>query len=461
MWKGVNSSSYVVWVTVPVPCLFIIIMVIRNLMLPGAAQGIKMYLGGYDLEDNPPNISEKLQNPDMWADACAQIFFSLGICMGTMTSYASFNPAKKPIIGDAFLIALTNSTISVVAGFAVFSVVGYLQHIESPVGDKVSSIGLAFIAYPAAIETMPWPNLWSVILSITLFTLGIDSAFSMLEACATVICDTEVGKKVPRKLLALLLCLLGACGSFVFSFNWGFTYFDVVDHYLTVYLMLLVGILEVFGAGWVYQFNETIAAVNTRTVYLLTFGYWGSLIIVGLLSFIAFPDYSWVGMIIFWVLAIVFSVLSFVTSGLSFGEWVPNVWLFGVKKLARAMTKLSKKEGDNEKKCWETVFEIWWGFMIKYFVPFALWWLLVQSTRNDLINDYGGYHGFWQIMGFLYPIGGLVAFIIPLFVCTTPEPFEHDIEEEFEEDNKAGSGQEKTAGGVQSDKQANADNVAI
>jgi len=257
MWKGVNSSSYVVWITVPVPCLFILVMVIRGLILPNAIEGIEMYTLGI-IDGVKPDIMAKLQDAKMWASACGQIFFSLGICMGTMTSYSSFNPTNKPIIGDGFKIALINSCISVIAGFAVFSVVGYLKGIGSPVSDKVSSIGLAFVAYPAAIEQMPWANLWSIILSITLFTLGIDSAFSMLEAVATVMADTEWGRAMPRKLLALLLCVAGAFSSILFSFNWGFTYFDVVDHYLTVYLMLLIGILEVFGVGWAYDLKSAI-----------------------------------------------------------------------------------------------------------------------------------------------------------------------------------------------------------
>ena len=111
-----------------------------------------MYLKGYDLNGNPPNMEEKLKDGKMWASACGQIFFSLGICMGTMTSYSSFNPIDKPIIGDGFKIAFINAGISFFAGFAVFSVVGYLIGINSPVSDKVASIGLAFIAYPAAIE---------------------------------------------------------------------------------------------------------------------------------------------------------------------------------------------------------------------------------------------------------------------------------------------------------------------
>jgi len=158
---------------------------------------------------------------------------------------------------------------------------------------------------------------------------------------------------------------------------------------------------------------------------------------MGFISFVAFPDFSWVGIIVVWILIIAVIIISWLLSGLSFGDWLPAVGLYGVRKLARAMTKLSKKEGDNERKWWEPIFEIWWGFMIKYFVPFALWWMLVLSVKNDFETPYGGYHWFWQFMGAIYPLGGLMCFIVPLFICTTPEPFEHDIEEEFAEDNKA------------------------
>lgn len=69
----------------------------------------------------------------MWADAVGQIFFSLGVCMGVMTSYSSYNRRNKPIIRDVMIISFGNCTISFIAGFAVFSVVGYLDFLGSPV----------------------------------------------------------------------------------------------------------------------------------------------------------------------------------------------------------------------------------------------------------------------------------------------------------------------------------------
>ena len=69
MWKGVNSSSYIVWVTVPLPVFFIVIMVMNGLTLENADEGIRMYLKGY-VNGVPPDIMEKLSDTAMWADAC-------------------------------------------------------------------------------------------------------------------------------------------------------------------------------------------------------------------------------------------------------------------------------------------------------------------------------------------------------------------------------------------------------
>ena len=103
--------------------------------------------------------------PDtVWADAVAQIFFSLGVCMGIMTSYGSYNPIRKPIIMDNMIIAISNSSVSFVSGFAVWAIVGFLEARNNLAQSKTSSAGLAFIAYPTAVDLMGWPNFWAFFL---------------------------------------------------------------------------------------------------------------------------------------------------------------------------------------------------------------------------------------------------------------------------------------------------------
>jgi SNF family Na+-dependent transporter len=55
VWKGIKSSSYVVWITVPLPIFFILIMVLKGLTLEGSDLGLRMYLLGHNERDEPPD----------------------------------------------------------------------------------------------------------------------------------------------------------------------------------------------------------------------------------------------------------------------------------------------------------------------------------------------------------------------------------------------------------------------
>lgn len=94
---------------------------IQGVTLEGAQDGIDMYMSGKLL----PGMA-KIDDPParIWTDAVHQIFFTIGICMGLMTSYGSYNKRDKPIVVDALLITLLNSLFSFVGGFAVFSIAG-------------------------------------------------------------------------------------------------------------------------------------------------------------------------------------------------------------------------------------------------------------------------------------------------------------------------------------------------
>ena len=76
VFKGVGSSSYIVWVTVPIPIIFVIIFIIKGATLEGAGDGIKMYLQGDDkfagLEGEALELAKEEDAKLMagiWADA--------------------------------------------------------------------------------------------------------------------------------------------------------------------------------------------------------------------------------------------------------------------------------------------------------------------------------------------------------------------------------------------------------
>ena len=74
-----------------------------------------------------------------------------------MIAYASYLPAKSNITKNALLTGFINSGYSIFAGFAVFSVLGFMATSQQqPISEVVKeSIGLAFVAYPKAVSIMP------------------------------------------------------------------------------------------------------------------------------------------------------------------------------------------------------------------------------------------------------------------------------------------------------------------
>uniref|UniRef100_A0A3B3ZD01 Transporter n=1 Tax=Periophthalmus magnuspinnatus TaxID=409849 RepID=A0A3B3ZD01_9GOBI len=169
IWKGVKSSGKVVYFTATFPYFMMIALLIRGVTLPGAADGIRFYLW--------PDPS-RLSDHQVWMDAASQILFSYAVCTGCLCSLGSYNQRDNNCYKDAFALCLMNSATSLFAGFAIFSVLGYMSH---ELGVSINTVaesgpGLAFIAYPHAVSMMPLPQLWSVFFFMMIIFLGLDTS---------------------------------------------------------------------------------------------------------------------------------------------------------------------------------------------------------------------------------------------------------------------------------------------
>lgn len=86
------------------------------------------------------------------------------------------------IFRDALLTSCINSATSFIAGFVIFSVLGYMAHKSGQNIEDVATEGpgLVFVVYPAAIATMPGSTFWALIFFMMLLTLGLDSSVSSI-----------------------------------------------------------------------------------------------------------------------------------------------------------------------------------------------------------------------------------------------------------------------------------------
>lgn len=111
-----------------------------------------------------------------------------------MYALGSYNKTKKPVICDAFLIGTIDFLFSFIAGFGVWGGIGYLERKNNVAYTQNNSVGLIFIAMPAAaVESGNGGTLG--LLMFTLWISGIDSAVGFVEGAVTNVIDATGCKR--------------------------------------------------------------------------------------------------------------------------------------------------------------------------------------------------------------------------------------------------------------------------
>ena len=247
LYKGVGRIGKIVLITVPLPWILLVLLTIRGVTLPGALEGVSYYL--------TPNFS-KLTDVNVWLAAYAQVFFSLSLAQGIMITYASYLKKKSDISNNAFIIAFADTGTSFLAGFTVFSVVGYLAF-QNGVG--IDSLGisgphLAFITYPTAISLFPVAAvIFGISFYVALLTFGIDSAFSMTEP---MIASAESKWRISKIKTTAIICSIGFFASLIFTTESGLYWLTIVDHFVANFGLVMIGLIECLILGWLFRISK-------------------------------------------------------------------------------------------------------------------------------------------------------------------------------------------------------------
>jgi NSS family neurotransmitter:Na+ symporter len=133
---------------------------------------------------------------------------------------------------------------------------------------------LAFVAYPKAISMMPGGNLFGAVFFLCLTVAGLSSAISIIEAFVSAVVD-KFG--FARGSVATVVCVLGFLGSIIFSTQAGLLWLDIVDHFITHYGLVVVGILECFVVGWL--FNLPLLRRHINRISAIHLGAWWDFLI--------------------------------------------------------------------------------------------------------------------------------------------------------------------------------------
>ncbi|XP_077983570.1 sodium- and chloride-dependent glycine transporter 1-like isoform X2 [Glandiceps talaboti] len=257
--RGVKSVGKVVYFTALFPYIVLFILFIRGVTLPGSYEGIRFYMeADFTI----------LKNPRVWKDAAAQIFFSLSAANGGLHVVSSYNKFHNNVYLDAAIIPLLNCGTSVFAGFAIFSILGFMAH---ETGKKVSEVatsgaGLAFIAYPEALSRLPASPLWAVLFFIMLMTLGLGSLVVMVETVVTSLRDDfqilRKWEKNRKWVLPLGICLLFFCLGMPHITEAGLYWLLLQDSYAAGLSMVILGLVELLVITYIYGFKNLLDDVK-------------------------------------------------------------------------------------------------------------------------------------------------------------------------------------------------------
>ncbi|PWA24592.1 hypothetical protein CCH79_00011725 [Gambusia affinis] len=272
IWKGVKSTGKVVYFTATFPYIMLLVLLIRGVTLPGALRGIHFYLYP-DLGrlSDPQGMNRSPESASqVWMDAGTQIFFSYAICLGCLTALGSYNKYNNNCYRDCVCLCFLNSGTSFLAGFAIFSILGFMSFEQNvPISEVAESgPGLAFIAYPRAVTMMPVSPLWACCFFVMIVFLGLDSQFVCVESLVTAMVDMYPAvfrRKNRRELFILGVALVSFLLGLIMLTEGGMYVFQLFDYYAASGMCLLfVAIFETVCIAWVYEISHFKALMEVK-----------------------------------------------------------------------------------------------------------------------------------------------------------------------------------------------------
>lgn len=239
-----------------IPMLFVLMIVIalRGVTLTGAAAGLDFMF--------KPDFS-RILDFRVWTAAYGQIFFDLSIAFAIMITYSSYLPKKADITRNAFTTSFTNSGFSLLAGIAVFSILGHMAQTQGvPVQDVAGAgVGLAFVTFPAAISTLGGAApLFGILFFLALTFAGITSLISINEAAIAAIMEKF---NMNRKRVTIIYTLVAAICSLLFVSGAGLYILDIVDHFTNNFGIVFGALVQVLMLGWFFKLSQLQEHINS------------------------------------------------------------------------------------------------------------------------------------------------------------------------------------------------------
>jgi len=235
--KGIERASRVL---MPVLGVLILLLAGYALSLPNAAKGLAFLFA--------PDWSA-LATPKLYLAALGQAFFSLGVGMGVIITYAGYLRSHERLAVSAVAIAAGDTLFAIAAGIAIFPIVFSFGM------DPAYGPALAFVTLPQVFALMPGGAWFGVAFFFLLSAAALTSAVSLLEVPVAI----ARHRGWPRAGMAVLLASLAFLAGVPSSLGTGPLgdvriggrgILEAVDFVAADLFLPVVGTAVVLFAGW-------------------------------------------------------------------------------------------------------------------------------------------------------------------------------------------------------------------
>ncbi|WP_306368481.1 sodium-dependent transporter [Nocardiopsis sp. CC223A] len=254
--RGIEMANRIF---IPLLVVLFLVLVVQALTLDGAATGLNAFF--------TPQWDRMLDG-EVWIAAYGQIFFSLSIGFGIMVTYASYLKRRADLSGSAMVAGFANSSFELLAGIGVFAALGFMATAGGTAVNEVATagIGLAFVAFPQIISTLPFGGaVFGVLFFACLVVAGLTSLISIVEVIISAVRDrTGLGR---IQSVALVGGTVAVVSLLLFPTHEGLYYLDVFDHFINQYGIVLAALVMLIVFGWALRrlsfFQGHINAVSS------------------------------------------------------------------------------------------------------------------------------------------------------------------------------------------------------
>ncbi|MBF0985493.1 MAG: sodium-dependent transporter, partial [Campylobacter sp.] len=242
-----------------------IAVILTNLTLEGAKEGVKFYL----------SVDFAKITPKLLIDVLGQVFFALSLGFGVMITLSSFLNKDEKLMQTATITAVVNTLIAVLAGFMIF------PSLFSAGLEPSSGSSLVFKSLPIAFSHMPFGNAVAVVFlsilliaalttSITIYQVIINFVeerfgFSTLKAVNLTLGGVFVLGNLPCILSSSVLADVKILGRSVF---------DAFDFVSANVFFVLTALLCCIYVGWVLKKDAIYELTNEGDLSARLAGVW-------------------------------------------------------------------------------------------------------------------------------------------------------------------------------------------